>query len=461
MSNTAQRNLQRILVGKEITTASTGKMDNLKDGEIGAFAPGGTRLVDSSAGTGEKVVSKGDKFFLAQGRASGEEPVITPVIDPNEVVRASVKEGSAEQEQVDYVGYDGDSDSGSIDPLNDNQYHITLYIQEYLTSNVDGRRVKFGHYKSDSTATQEEVALGLAKNLTANMQREAEEFMRFGAVNNAGLKASDDIDEDATFTKGSTKVGITTQGSDVDYGGSKGGDDPTNLAVGDYIRVEDDATTVTKEALVYRVESIDAGNNEFTLDRPFEKDTVTITGDDGKGTQVIASGSIGSDWGVKLEGRPLSHVVGKEYFKKVRFEKVLERFGTTDTSQKQAAKKGVGEGKEIADLEDFLQGHEGEYLRDVDPTVHPKRKLADTTIRYDLLNLIYKDSETVGFQNEISPVQITVACPDSGLTGVSNSTYFSHALGNNTDITDIIEIALPDTTPGGDESGTGDLQIQT
>ena len=72
----------------------------------------------------------------------------------------------AATEQQDSIGYNGTS--GSIEAINNNLYLVSIYVQEYLTSSTDGRKIKHFQYHSDATATQAEIAIGSSQEVEFN-----------------------------------------------------------------------------------------------------------------------------------------------------------------------------------------------------------------------------------------------------------------------------------------------------
>lgn len=431
MAAFSQNQIQELLVsGSGVSYSNNTRIDDLNDGEVAAYSPEGLKIIEdgNTPGTNEIVAGDVDRFFLAQGRGSGEEPIVSDIIDLRNVKATRVKTGSAPQQQHDYLGYDGSS--GSIDAQNDQLYMVRLQIAQHITSNHGGVYTKHGQYNTDASATQEEIALNIAKSLHFNQEREPQELYRAGAINDASVTASNDLDESLVISKGSNKVfldtaiqngGTLVNNAATDYGGLTSSADGTDLAVGDYIRIEGDGVAVSTTTDVYRVEAINeintGGQAEVTLDREVVQDDQIITGGDGAGTQVIPSGSIGSNWGVRIYGQSLTHQIGKkplDPINQVRWKLSTEGFGSTDYNQAQAANLGNGAAEEVADLEWFAQGNKGEIYRTGEPNIFsPRQDVVISDGPYDMVHIVHEDVSTSNFTHDISRKVTTWAVPNS------------------------------------------------
>lgn len=93
------------------------------------------------------------------------------------VKKVTVQKYVAGANQVDYIGYNGTT--GSIDVIDDNVYKVNITIVGTDATDFSRRTIKHGVYKSDSAATQEEIAAGLTNSLITNFSREGIK-LRFG-----------------------------------------------------------------------------------------------------------------------------------------------------------------------------------------------------------------------------------------------------------------------------------------
>ena len=421
----AQNHIGRLLVsGGGVSYSDNTKIDGLNDGEVAAYSPEGLKIVESGStpGTNEIKASDVSKFMLVQSRGSNGPPVMSDLIDLKSVKETRIQTGSTATQQVDYIGYNGSSNS--LDPQNDTLAYVRIQLGQHLTSAHGGIYVLHGQYNTDSSATQEEVALNLAKSLHYNKERETEELYKPGAVNDASVTGANHLDEDLVITKGSPIVYLssTANNAATDYGGaSQGTNDGTDLAVGDYIRIAGDGNSVTTSDHVYRVDGINEFNSgseaEITLDREITEDDQTITGlVDGTGTQVIPSGSIGSNWGVKISGVPQEYQVGKkplDPINQVRWDLSIEGLGTSPITEDTTPSLGSGTYEMVADMEWFYQGNEGEIYRVGEPNIYDSRKeVSSADAPYDLVHILHAD-RSGEFQDNVSKKTTIWAVPNT------------------------------------------------
>ena len=173
MANFSQNQHQTVFVGKDVAK-TTGGISAMNDGEIGLYTPGGTTIDNTNDNTG-------DLFAVYLGRAAALGPLRSPVFSKSDVTSVSRKEYVAPTAQLDYIGSNGTS--GSIEANNNTVYRATIELdQGRPTTSTGGVNVKDMVYKSDASAAQSEIALGLASSGTANMSREAEESVSFAAI---------------------------------------------------------------------------------------------------------------------------------------------------------------------------------------------------------------------------------------------------------------------------------------
>jgi len=289
-----------------ITTGTT-----LNQYEVGLFRADGTRMTEALADTNTS-------FYVAVGGANSKLAFKSDMLSFANVTRISHRAYAAATQQSDYLGYNGTS--GSIEVFNNNLYMVDVYVEDYLTSSHDGRYIKHFQYKSDATATQAEIAIGLAGSAVNNWSREAKNvsgdpFMTFKAVCNQALDTNNTMDETVTVTKGQKTISIAT---DYDYNTG------TDIAVGDFIRIADSDAAVALTDAVYKVISISAnvagGTQDIVeLDRPYQGATGTRTHANDSTQAITAAQGAAADWGVFMTGTAKDHVVGKEFYGVVRY----------------------------------------------------------------------------------------------------------------------------------------------
>ena len=416
MSARQQNNVEYLLVGGE-GAIDDSIIKTLNDGEIGAFTPGGLRITQSAVAGVAVAAALNQDFFLALGGTSPLQR--TPVIKGGTIKNIKAKAYTTATTQVDYIGFNGTS--GSIEAIDNNLYMTQVYIEELLTSSTDGRYIKHFQYESDSSATQAEVANGLFKSAVFNFKREAKNTsgdaplvfeMMMAAGSDAALGTGVD---DVVFVKGSATISAT----DID-------DATTNsaLAVGDYLRV---GTAATDE--VYKITAINATANTATLDVPYQGASQTLADTALKVIPAASAASVAC--GVKLSAAAKDHKVGKEFYGVNRYNFNLKDAGTTTITNSVAATEGTGEVNSVKDLEWFTKGNEGEYFRMGEPTIYSYTSEVNTAVAgYDFLSIVAQGSDLVGFQNNESPMTITLATDETAADFMTTA---------NTGLRDVLE----------------------
>ena len=395
MATSQIKNAQEIFIGANVAALSTGVVPN--DGEIIVLDEQGARVTTASAATT-------DKFKLVLGRA-GQNPLVSDIIEVSSISNVNSAAGAARVNQVTSIGFDGTS--GSIDVVANNLYYIRLYVQELLSAESDGQKIKHGVFKSVSSSGQADISLGLTSSLINNFLREAEKFITFKAICSEALAAAFDFDETVSVVKGSTKI----QNADATPTYNTG----TSPVVGDFVRIGATATgAVSLTSDVYKIVAISGG--EMTLDRPVQVEGGDrVTGS--SYTQVIpaAAGNL-ADWGVVLTGADLSFGYPDYKYKIARWETQLENFGSTLLGEV-AGSPGVGTYESIASLEHFLKGFQGEIYRMGAPNIYQPILVADPAVAggaYQVITFKHQNSIVTGsFTNEVSPKQVIVAIPET------------------------------------------------
>ena len=280
MANFSQNNHQTVFVGKDVAKTTT-TIAAIADGEIALFTPGGTMYTEATA-------DAGDLFGIYLGRAAALGPLRTPFFSKADVTSVSRKQYVAPTEQLDYIGSNGTS--GSIEVNNNTVYRATIELDKGRpNTNLGGVYVKDMVFETGAAATQADIALGLAASGFANMSREAEQSIRFAAINDEAGIALGTGAGTVTFVAGS-KV---TQWGDVD-------DATTNAApvVGGYLRA---GTAVTADT--YKIVAIDTVANTATLDAPYRGDTAVLGNTAVE--NILSAAGLAAEWGVSLAGLSL------------------------------------------------------------------------------------------------------------------------------------------------------------
>lgn len=432
MSKTV-RNIQRVFIGGNPVAATTSNLDATfvaNTGEIGIFTPEGKRLVQGSGSLGALLASN-KQFIVAQARGAAGEPklLVSDVIDKSKIVAATVKNYSAATQQVDYIGYNGTS--GSIEVNADELYMITVYLEEFITSEHDGRYIKHGQYLSNSSSTQETIAFELVKSLVNNFSREPKPLIKFERVNNAAASNTE-------FGALGTVTGNLAVVNGSQYVTTANNPGTTSLAVGDYVRFSASATEALTDS-TYEITEITSAT-VFKLDVPYQG--VSNASYDDDFVHLIPSASVGANFGIRLTGIAQPWSLERKFYKLVRFTTLLseDAFGATVVTKSVGAAEGSGEYRQVAEIERFFQRNDNDNYRIGQPDLFNPRNDADSAVLgsgYDLIQIQYEQVENVGFVGNVSPKLLTICIPHEGLSGATSAVYSKAATAD--DITDVLE----------------------
>lgn len=457
----SQNHVQQLLIGKasvSLTVVATDgdRPEGLATGEIGAFTVGGNRYVESGASTGESNAVAGNQFRLFQKRADGTV-LRSDILSTANIEKVVRKTASAATEKLEYYGYNGTS--GSIEALDENFYRIRLALKEGYANNDHGTEYyRHAIYKSDATATQAEIALGLVKNGNEGMSREKRNGVfpiEFKAISNVAL-ASDFV-FDATFEitgrKESKILNVAAATPTYNTG--------TALAVGDFLRIGTAAGAtggaVALQSDVYKVVSLPS-TTTIELDRPLMTASGTYLIADGAITVIPAATGIAGNWGVGIAGKELTTVtsteVGRIVYKKVDWVSGLEGSDNITYTSNTSAFAGVNVYEQIAELEWFVQGNEGNFYRKGYPMIdNPRRDVEDTT--YETIDIVYNDVNKGLIGQANNRKVLTIAIP------TSNPGFWTNGTDGLADVLGILMTGVPMyggvTTTNGGAMVAGDL----
>lgn len=331
-----------MLVGKDLDMiAATGTRATLAAGQIGVF------LVGSQTALGVNALTAGQRYTIAMKNSSGEI-IETPVITYGNEKNKTAVEYVAPVSQTAAIGFNGTT--GSIALANSSDYVFHLFWKDNSKTFGQGEPVKFAAYRSDASATQIEVANGLALNFNKNFSRENPKLFKAEIlINSAGTAVPTGVDTIA-FTNGSRYFTAT----DID--------DATGtsaMAVGDYIRI---GTATTSPC--YKITAIDTTNNIGTIDMPFQG--ASISGLDTTYELVVAATAASAGAGVKISALDPrgDFEPGLVRFDNTSFDiEMNDVFGATTYTDLTASSIGSGSYYQVAQDEWFLRGNRGEAWR--------------------------------------------------------------------------------------------------
>lgn len=375
----AQSNVTHMFVGKDLNIlANTGVREDLAVGQIGVFKVG------SKTANGAGVLAAGDRYTIVTKNQSGvivESPIIT--------------KGSGEEYNVDYlaatneakaIGYNGTS--GSISAANSTDYVVHVsWKDNSKTYGQSNDLVKFAAYRSDASATQAEIALGIAENFNKNFSKEDPQILKAEILSaEAGDALGTSVD---TITLKNGSKYFTADDIDDATGGAA-------LAVGNYLRIG----TATSSP-IYKITAIDTTNNIGTLSMPYQG--VDYSAEDTAFEQVTAADAAAAAAGVKisaLNNQKYFEPGLVKYYNTVFDIQLNEDFGTTDTSDLVAGASGSGTYYEVAQNEWFLKGNRGESWRQGN---YPKNvKLEATSGKtYDQITITFKEANSTTIDRDV------------------------------------------------------------
>jgi hypothetical protein len=407
----SQNQVQTLMIGKDgvAVTASAVKPSGLAVGEIGAFTRGGPKILGSS-------VSAGMVFVLYKEMADGTllKSEILSTANVEKVIR---KVGTAAVNKVQYFGSNGTA--GSIEALDENFYRLKIEMKEgYTTNNHGTSMVKHAIYESDGSATQYEIASGLASSGFSNFSREPKNSSSqapivFKAIcDNAGVANAITAGAEwthLTFVQGSKLVTGTISGA---TSGCLGTDELIDTIVaGDFLR---SGTPTTGD--VYKIVAVNAGTTTtpltIELDKPYRGATANIAA--ASTEYITAALGAAANWGICLTGQTQDFSVGKKANIIVDWDYSLENFGATSdvASANTAANPGINTYRQMQELEWFLQGNEGLYMRKGYPMVDdPRAELEDFT--YETIDIVFRDTLDNTISRTSNRKVLTIAVTDT------------------------------------------------
>lgn len=355
-----QNDVMQLLIGKDVGAGTPTSAVNtiitdyskLVDGEMAVVNAHNMVLSATSVLTDDIVKEYGVKVLLRDGT----KLLQSDLIKQENILHFKTQVDVAAAEQVSYIGYNGTS--GEIEVANSKLYVVRLNLKEQDFTGIGQQIILNAPYKSDSSAAQLEVALGLVQSLSRTLRRQAVPPIQAELVCDVAYAATAGFAGAVTFTKGDVYV---TVASALHYGATGGTDD---LAVGDYVRFSDDQTT--KGCLVtdgiYKVVELTSAT-VFKVDRPIEEESFAAVAVAKVCATVLTAAKMASaDLGIKLSGVARTFSVGKSKYSKVAFEIGLDSassFGSTPVTYSTKMALGQGTYYQIAELEWNLLGNDG------------------------------------------------------------------------------------------------------
>lgn len=389
--NFKQKNVASILVAKNVNRTG-GITDGVRvttalmaDGEIVAVNPAG-KAIDKDA------LSQRFRFVV---ETPAGELKFSDMIDAKQVNKVTCYRYAAPVDQVDYIGYNGTS--GSIDVIDNNVYKVNIYLRGTTALDFSRMQVKHGVYKSDSAATQSEIAAGLTNSLITNFSREGSKLaenidvIRFerinsGAVANAlGTATVSVVNGSKAITFSEDMTALVTAGTILRIGGLGAGTTPC------YIVASTDGGATTSRV--------------YFLDIPWQGTTNTAVA-----ANLVESVTEGN-WGIKMTGSILPFQVWNKPYDRSTWTFGLQDFGSTTITNSTAMSLGSGYGKAVQELEAWISMNAGRQYLNATGVVYPTID-AVASGTYALIHFQYSDLYTTELGHQVNQhKELWLACP--------------------------------------------------
>jgi hypothetical protein len=301
----------------------------IKAGEVVATALDGTILTATTAASATELV-------IVQGQGVGLPLIKSPVIKKSNVTKVASKAYTSPLEQISYFGYNGTA--GNIEAINSNEYTLRVTFQEDTKTFGDKMNTIIANYISDSSTSVTEVAFKLAISLNKSASIYADVPLKAEVITNGTIAS----------VGTSVSAAVVNNSKTVTYSGGT-----LNAAI-------QADSFVTLAGATYQVAS--RNGLVVTLTMPYEGASATIAA----GTTYADAGYLTSTptlAGIKITGLVRRFRAGVWVYYKVRFVVTAKNAGTTNIQNAQAAYKGIGDGKEVQEIEWETVGNEGAFLR--------------------------------------------------------------------------------------------------
>lgn len=406
----AQNNATHLIVGKEVSLATTGARSALTTGQIGIFKNG------SGVANADALVS-GDGFVASIKDADGNIKS-SPFIKYNNIISKSAKTYTAPTLKKVFVGYNGTS--GSLAVSNSDVYILRVVLKDNTRAFFEHPLYEYADYNSDASATQEEIALGVLANMVKNFTSAKPRKTPVLAVGLVNSVAGTDTSGGAFTVVNGSPVVTTVESAGAAGDAAEYNTDAAAIVVGDYIRFSAATEALTDE--VYKVIAITGAGSAaatITLDRPFAgtsgskaANTVSV---------ITAAAAAAGNFGLVITALALPFKAGMFSYQVLDFEVLLnEAFGTTITTVATAPSKGTGTYQEVAELEWFLKGNRGETYRVADYPVD--NVLAATSGKtYAIVTINYKTDDTKYLDRNIAQTATLMFATETDSTGTPHA----------------------------------------
>ncbi len=329
------------------------------------------------------ALTTGDVFRVVQLNTDGAFKA-SPFIKFDDIRKGAVIEHGdasngagaiAEAEQISNIGYTDVNTGNSIEAVNSNRYTLRLNFINDSDLYSEQKDQYFFEYVSDASATQIEIANGIATKMgamafadgsTVGHDRAKVAVRRFSA-------ATTEVDTANSTTLAWTRGTDQVVASAADH----------ELVAGMYLR-----QTTGAGVPVYKIKAVNGAN--ITLDMPSQEAGVA----DGDSKSLTAAVVEAAACGIKIVGLDAYYKAGLFPYHKVVFDFQLDGWGSTGSDTSTAAAKANTAGEAIADLEWFGLSKNspgsGTWTGNGFPSVESYAEIkADPAQPYDLISFDY------------------------------------------------------------------------
>lgn len=342
-------NTIKVLIGKDVDWDAT-TIDTMVVGEVAVLGPEDQVLaIDSTTATPE--------YFTILQKSNDGTIHSSQRVKTRNVIKLSKATYSAPREQVDVIGYNAVTGTGSIEEIDNNTYMVNLSFKHDKGVWSEQLLKRLYSYTSGNGATQKNIA----RYISAAINADGMGFL--SAVIKTQLATETAVGGGVTHT---TVNGSTTVITNLAHG----------LAIGDVVRLAGSGTGVP----VYIVVSVPSATS-FELHTPYQD--VSIAG----GTIRVITAN--TSYGVEITGVALAYKDNGLYtWNKVMWDTALMNFGTTPYLTRQTMSLGEGTPQQVRDLEWFSVAGDGAFNTLVHP-INEGRNDTDMTKTYDVLSVEY------------------------------------------------------------------------
>jgi hypothetical protein len=277
-----------------------------------------------------------------------------------------------------------------------------------MLKQIGGKRLyKFAEYQAGTTAKNYDIAIALAGSLATNMSKDAFVRVIAAAISSSAVVTAYKMDNSATVVQGSKYI---TMGTNSQYNTG------TELAVGDYIRLNVAGSAPTVASPVYRVVEL-TSTTVFKVDRPVTNASGTYanaTSDTSVIPKATAEGAT-IKWGISLTGNDAAapFVPGMFGPNNIQFSVgVSSDFSTTNVRLTTTPFIGIATYKLLAQIDWELQRNNTEAYRIAEHLVTLAANVSSTDTITNVYVLNFKNNNTVSVLGGASDSYVTlmIAC---------------------------------------------------